>query len=163
MAVNGKRLVPGLQHDERQREAGGALIELALVMPLLMGLVLGTFTIGLSMITYVALTSAVGAGAQALALSRGSSGVADPCAAAVSAVYKGAPMLAQSNLVFTVKWTAGQNTTTYTGSSALSCPNANLTAGAQAQLAVTYPGQLFFFGYRPRTFNMTASTVELVQ
>lgn len=163
MAVNTKLLVPACQHDEQHREAGGAIIELALVMPLLMGLVLGTFTIGLSMITYVALTSAVGAGAQSLALSRSSSGVADPCAAAVSAVFKGAPMLAQSKLVFTVKWTAGQSTTTYTGSSALSCPNAALSPGAQAQLAVTYPGQLFFFGYSPKTFNMTASTVELVQ
>lgn len=142
---------------------GGALVEFAVVLPLMMGLILGMFTLGISLNNYLVLTSAVGMGARTLALSRGGANAADPCSAAVTAVYGASPMLTQSSINFTIALTTGTNTTTYSGNSAKSCAGATLTAGAKAQVTATYPTQLNFFGYAPQTLSMVATTTELVQ
>ena len=143
---------------------GNTLVEFALVAPLMVAMVLAIFTFGLAFQNYLVLTSAVGSGARALALSRGQSGVTDPCAYAVSIVYAGSPSLAQASFTFTItltQVTAGGKTVTSTYGA--SCPSTILLPGESAQLSATYPVMINLYGFAPTQMNLSASTAELVQ
>lgn len=135
---------------------GSALVEFALVVPLMMALMMGLLTCGIALGNYVALTNAVDTGARLLAVSRGET--TDPCATAVSAVYAAAPQLAQSKLTFTFVL----NGNSYSGTTC-TAGAANLVTAGSAQVTATYPAQITLFGWTPSSLNMTAQTTELVQ
>ena len=143
-------------------EGGQALLEFALVLPILLLLVTGIITFGIAFHNYLELTDAVNVGARLLAISRGQT--TDPCATTVTAVENAAPLLTSANITFSFVL----NGTSYPGASC-SCsttttgPCANLVQGASAQVTATYPYTLSFFGTRASSGTMTAQTTELMQ
>jgi len=151
-------------HIRRSNEKGQALVEFALVLPVLLLVVTGMLVFGVYLNNYITLTDAVGTGARQLAISRGQT--TDPCKLAVTAIENAAPFLTATPSV-SPTFTFVLNTTTY---SVPTCPSGststgaagNLAAGAQAQVTVTYPCNLTVYGYSyPCT--LTARTTEIVQ
>jgi len=144
-------------------DEGGALVEMAVTLPVLLLIVTGIFTFGLALNNYLELTDAVGISARLLAISRGQT--TDPCSTTTAAFYKAAPYLKAANLSFTFVL----NGTTYTGTSCSSGSTTtgaagNLVQGQPAQITVTYPCNLAVYGknYAP-SCTLTAQTTELVQ
>jgi Flp pilus assembly protein TadG len=145
------------------QEQGQAMVEMALVLPVLLLVVTGILTFGLAFNNYVMLTEATSVGARALAISRGQT--TDPCATTSSAVYAAAPLLVSSKLSFTFVL----NGTTYTGPSCSSGSSTtgaagNLVQGNNAVVTVSYPCSLAVYGgnYAP-SCSLQAQMTELVQ
>jgi Flp pilus assembly protein TadG len=144
-------------------EQGQAMVEVALVLPVLLLVLTGIFALGLAFNNYLILTEATNVGARALAISRGST--TDPCATTSSAVIAAAPLLVPANLTFTF----GLNGTTYSGTSCSSGSTttgaaANLVQGGNALVTVTYPCSLAVYGanYAPSCV-LQAQITELIQ
>jgi Flp pilus assembly protein TadG len=144
-------------------ENGQAMVEIALVLPILLLVVTGILTFGLAFNNYVLLTEATGIGARTLAISRGAT--TDPCATAASAIIAAAPLLTPANLSFTFVL----NGATYTGASCSSGSSTtgaagNLVQGANAVVTVNYPCSLAVFGanYAPQC-SLRAQMTEFVQ
>jgi len=160
LRMHRSRLLRGLHH---RGEEGGALVEMAMVLPMLMLIVTGIFAFGIALNNYLQLTDAVDTGARLLAISRGQT--TDPCASVVSAIERGAPFLKPASLSFTFVL----NGTSYSGTSCSSSSTTtgaagNLVQGTSAQVTVTYPCNLAVYGtnYAPHC-TMVAQTTELVQ
>jgi Flp pilus assembly protein TadG len=142
---------------------GGALVEFAVVLPILLLTLMGIFTFGIAMNNYSELTESVNNGARVLAINRGQT--TDPCALTVAAIYAAAPTLAQTKFVFTFVLDG----TTYTGTS---CSSSSTTTGAaaylvqgkSAEVTATYPCNLTVYGvnYAPGC-TLRAQTTEIVQ
>ncbi len=164
-----------LGRDER----GSAMVETALVLPVLLGVVMGIITFGVAFGNYLALTNATAMGAQALSISRGQS--LDPCQTVYNAFQLGAQNLPLSGLTFTIlvdsPATGSTETTLYTlyqGSKGVAptCSSKNLTSGAPSELLandvasvkVTYPCNLVIYGkdFAPNC-TLTAQTSEVIQ
>lgn len=150
-------------------DRGGSLVEFALVVPLMMILITGMFSIGLALNNYMVLTNGVSAGARAFALSRGvtvttsggsTSQITDPCAYAVQFAKQAAPNLNTSAATFAITWTPnGGSATNYT----TSCNGISLNTGDTVQMKATYPVSMIIYGWRPGALNITGQTTELVQ
>lgn len=136
--------------------SGSALVELALILPIILVLITGMFTLGVAFNNYLVLTHAVGTGARLLAVSRGET--TDPCATASSAVYAAAPTLTQSK----IKFTFVLNGNSYPGTTCAAGTSSLLTA-VPAQITANYPAQITLFGWTPSTLTLTAQTTELIQ
>jgi len=121
------------------RETGNALVEFAFVLPMMMVVVTGLYSFGVTLNNQIALTQATGAGAQYLITLRGNT--SDPCADTLSAIQGAAPNLNTSALNLTL---------TMNGSSvsAKTCPgqNSNLVQGQTVTVATTYPCNLLVYG-----------------
>jgi Flp pilus assembly protein TadG len=144
-------------------EQGQAMVEMALVLPVLLLVVTGILTFGLAFNNYVVLTDATNIGGRALAISRGAT--TDPCATASSAVIAAAPLLTPANLTFSFVL----NGTSYSGTS---CSSGSTTAGAAANLVqggnavvnVTYPCSVVVYAASYATnCLLQAQITELVQ
>ncbi len=146
-----------------QSEEGGSLVEFALVLPLLMLVLTGIITFGITLCNYIVLTEAVGVAARQLAISRGQT--TDPCATTSAVVYAAAPTMTKAS--FTFSFTL--NGTAYSGASCSSASTStgaagNLVQGAPAQVVVTYPCSLKVWGTNyASSCTLTAQTTELVQ
>lgn len=146
-----------------RNEKGQAIIEFALVMPLLLTLVFGVIVFGIALNNYLVLTNATSISAQLLAVSRGQT--TDPCNTAVQAFYSAAPNLTRTGLSFSYVL----NGSSYAGTSCSSGSTTtgaagNLVAGQSAQLAVTYPCNLKFIGFSPSSgCTLTAQVSEVIQ
>jgi len=143
-------------------ETGQSLIEFALCLPMLMLIVTGLLSFGLTLNNYILLTNATAVGARQLAISRGQT--VDPCALVVSAVNTAAPLLTTTKYVFTfVLNGASYSGTTCSSSSTTTGAAANLVQGAPAKVTVTYPNSLGVYGMNFGTGTLQAQTTELVQ
>ncbi len=149
-------------------EEGSALVEFALVVPLMLTLVVGMFTFGIGLNTYLQLTDAVGIGGRAIAISRGST--TDPCATAAQAVYTAMPGLAQGSFTFAFTFGTPGNTASYSGPSCSSPSTTTgaagyLTPGANATMSVTYPVNLSVLGMNGTSTGqlLQSNITELVQ
>ena len=142
---------------------GGALVEFALVAPVLLLLAMGIATAGVAMNNYLQLTNAVSVGARTLASAGGIT--TDPCSTASSAVISAAPGLTQSNFTFsyTLNGTSYSGTTCSSSSTSTGAAG-NLATGTNATLTVTYPCNLTIFGvnYAPGC-TLKGQATELVQ
>jgi Flp pilus assembly protein TadG len=122
----------------REREQGQSLVEFALCLPIMLLIVTGITSFGITMNQYLMLTNATNSAARQLAFSHGLT--TDPCALAANTVYGAAPFLKTSSLTFSFVF----NGTTYNGAS---CSSTSTTTGAAGNLAqnstakivVTYP------------------------
>lgn len=148
----------------RSGDAGGALVEFALVVPMMLVLTTGILIFGIAVANYLNLTEATSTGARLLAVSRGQT--LDPCATTANAIYAAAPTLTRSNLTFTFVL----NGTSYPGASCTSTSNTtgaagNLVQGGTAKVTVTYPCSLAIYGrnFAPGGCTLTSQTTELVQ
>lgn len=142
---------------------GNALIEMALVLPMLMLMLTAVCSFGIMLTNYISLTDAVSTGARQLSISRQQT--TDPCAITVSSVQAAAPQLKAASMTFTLVL----NGTTYSGTSCSSSSNTtgaagNLVQGGTAQVTVTYPCNLAVYGknFAP-SCTLVAQTTELVQ
>jgi Flp pilus assembly protein TadG len=116
----------------RSGEEGSALVEIALTLPIMMAVLTAICTFAIGFNNQLTLTSAVGTGAQYLALIR--STTSDPCADTLTAIEGAAPSLKGSNISLSFNL----NGTTVTGSS---CPGDQKYLVEQEPITVsaTYP------------------------
>ena len=153
---------------------GAALVEFALMVPLLFILVFGMCSFGIAFNQYLQLTEAVNVGAEQLAISRGNT--LDPCNLTFNVVKKVSPYLNSSNMTFSFVL----NTTSYGPytSGTVSCSSTsnstgsagNLIQGDPVTVTVSYPcsiislkfGPLYNFNPVP-SCNLQAQITEIVQ
>lgn len=151
-------------------EEGQALVEAALVLPMLLTVGTGILIFGIYMMQILSLTEGVGSAGRVLAVSGGVT--LDPCAAAVSAVQGAAPLLKTSNLSYTVTMNTGTSgDQAYSGTS---CSSASTTTGAAGYLVsggtvkvkATYSNcSLSFYGnnFFPSGCSISQTVMETVQ
>ncbi len=135
---------------------GGALVEMAVTLPLMMFLITGLCFMGIAVDNYIILAHANDVGARYLALHRGQ--LSDPCASTVTTIQNAAPGLNTANLSYT--FTIGGS-----GSLGSSCSSAatDMVASATATVTVNYKYPLIIYGWGPTTLTMQASTSEIIQ
>jgi Flp pilus assembly protein TadG len=128
-------------------EEGAALVEFAMIFPVLMILVLGMLSFGIMLNQYLVLTEAVSVGGNLLSVER--SNTLDPCADVSTAVKNAAANLNAASLTFTFIL----NGTSYPGTTCVSTTTnssgqstGNLIAGDPVTVKVTYPCSLFVYG-----------------
>jgi Flp pilus assembly protein TadG len=110
-----------------RREDGQALVEFALVLPVLMLFILGMVRVGIAYNNYLTLNDAVRAGARQLAIGRGQAN--DVCSQATTRVRTAASNLDQSKIQ---ALTASVNTG--------SCnPGTSMVIGSDATVSANYP------------------------
>jgi|GEM_PF-5461854 Flp pilus assembly protein TadG len=150
-------------------ETGQALVEAALVLPLLLIAGTGILVFGLYMVQILSLTEGVGSAGRVLAANAGIT--LDPCAAAAQAFQNAAPLLKTSNLTYTITLNPGTGNVPYSGTS---CPSAstntgapgNLVSGGTATVKVTYSNcSLSFYGNNllPGGCSISQQVTETVQ
>jgi Flp pilus assembly protein TadG len=142
---------------QKSDETGGSLVEFALCLPVLLMLVTGMMSFGIAINNYMTLTNAVEVGARQLAISRGQ--VTDPCSTISATIGSASPLLKSASLsyTFTINGTSYPGTTCTAGA-------AQLIEGTAAQVQVTYPCTLSFYGKNlVPGCTLQAQTTELVQ
>lgn len=156
-----RRLVRALL---RAGEEGSALVEFALILPMLLLLTTGIFVFGVAMNNYMQLTNAVSIGARTLAVS--AQLTLDPCATAYTAITNAAPNMTAANFNFSYVL----NGTTYTGTTCSSASVStgaagNLSSGSTATVTATYPLNLSVFGkvFSQSNAVLSSTSTELVQ
>lgn len=165
--------VAGLLRRVRVRtgsETGQAIVEMALAVPILLLLVTGIATFGITFANYLSLADAVGIGGRQLAISRANT--TNPCSLVASTVQAALPNgMVAGNLTFTYVLN-GSTFGPYTGVAASTCSSSSNTTGAagdlvegkNAQVIVTYPCSLSVYGHNiAPTCNLTSQVTELVQ
>jgi Flp pilus assembly protein TadG len=145
-----------------RREDGQALVEFAVVLPLLLLLVTGIIQFGLLFNKYITLTDAVHSGAQALALGRG---LSDPCDRAVLQTLQSASSIGLTSGQVTPGFPSssddcGSGTYTYNTSGNA---NGNEVEGDQATMTGTQPFTLSVFGVGLFQLNLSASASDAIQ
>jgi Flp pilus assembly protein TadG len=139
-------------------DRGGALVETALVLPLLLLVLTGILYSGLALNNFQVLTNAVNISAQVLAVSRGQIPTGStPCAVASTAIDNAAPGLvaASISLSFVINGSA------YTPGSCAG-GTASMVQGASTQITATYPCTLAVYGLA-LSCSLKAQTAELIQ
>lgn len=126
-------------------EQGSAMIEFALVFPVLLIMVTGVLSFGIYLRQNLALTDAVNIGAKLLSVNRGNT--LDPCALVYNAVVAAAPSLNPSNMTFTYTFDGtAQSGSSCSSASSSSGPPSELVAGTPISVTVTYPCSLTVVG-----------------
>jgi Flp pilus assembly protein TadG len=141
----------------RPAEEGGALVEMALVLPVLALLVLGLMSFATMFMNYLDLTEATGSGAQYLQSLRGNTN--DPCQDTYLAITQAAPNLTPANLSLTFNL----NGTTVTGDTcAGSSYVSDLVQTKPISVTATYPCNLTVYGvnYAPSGCTLSAMVSE---
>jgi Flp pilus assembly protein TadG len=136
-----------VSHDPRRSargslsrsEEGGALVEIALTVPVLLGVLTGIVTFGLAFSNQLTLTQAVGSAGQYLAQIRTST--TDPCADTWKALKNGAPGLTAASISMTLT----MNGTVKTGTTC-SGSQTYLVQGSPVSVYATYPCSLAIYG-----------------
>jgi Flp pilus assembly protein TadG len=149
-------------------QSGAALVEFALLAPVLLLIMLGTAQFGLTLNQYVMLWNGAGAGAMQFAISGGASST--PSSNAWKAITGQAPTLTTTNLKMTLSvngtacvTNASSLTAAAAGDSA--CSTAlQANAGTPAVVLATYPCDLKVMQYNfSPSCSLSAQITELVQ
>jgi Flp pilus assembly protein TadG len=124
-------------------EEGGALIEVALTVPVLLGVLTGIITFGMAYSNQLTLTQATGAAGQYLSTIRTST--TDPCADTFKAFKNAAPALdsTQINMIVTMNGTTPTQT-----SESCSGKQTLLVQGTPVTVYATYPCNLGVYGVK---------------
>lgn len=158
---------------------GGALVETALVVPIMLTLITGMASFGIALNNYLLLSHAASIGARYLAINQGnfSNGTTtNPCAMAATQIQAAAVGIAASQLSYSITLTptAAGTATTYTssngasgfgsGSSCATGGNANMgTGGGIVTVTVSHPVTPFVVFWSNRSLNLSATTTEIIQ
>jgi Flp pilus assembly protein TadG len=140
---------------------GGALVEMAFVLPAVFGVLTGIFSFSIALYQKLQLAEAASAAGHVLAADRGDT---DPCATATTAFYGAAPGLARSKL--TITYTLDGNSY---GAGVTTCPgaggasNANMVFGTNAEIQATYKCTLGVYGMKYTSCNLASQVSEVVQ
>jgi len=142
---------------------GGALVEFALTLPILLLTITGIFSFSIAIYQKLELAEAVASGGRLLAADRGQP---DPCNDAAVQVAASAPTLASGSISFSISINGG-TATTGTGPSNVSCTGThgatNMTALKPASLKATYPCTINAFRFTFPNCTVTSQIVEEVQ
>ena len=145
----GKRITGG-------NERGGSFVEFTLVMPILMLILTGIASFGITLHNFLVLTNGVNIGAQVLSISRGQT--TDPCATAYAAISAAAPSLNTGlSLTFVI------NGSTYAATKTCTAGTSNMVQGASAQITATYPCTLTVYSMVFPTCSLQTQIAEPVQ
>ncbi len=128
-----------------RNEDGQAMVEFALILPILMAILLGILQFGIIFNNYITLTDATRAGARKAAVSRF---LNDNGASAKVAVENSAQGLNQSVLDPTISVTASPDW---------------LTAGNQVTVTASYPYTINILGWVIKAGNLTSTTKERLE
>jgi Flp pilus assembly protein TadG len=163
--------VPGFLCPQRLRRAEGqALVETALVVPIVVTLVFGILIFGIFTMQIMSLTEGVSSAGRVLAVSAGQT--LDPCSLAATTLQKAAPVLGTSSLSYSLALTPlGGSTQTYSGATCSSTSTTtgapgNLISGGTVQVTASYSNcSLQFYGknFLPRGCSITSTITETVQ
>lgn len=147
-----KRTGSAFTHDDR----GGALVETAVSMPIILVLMTGIFSFSIALHQKLALAEAVSAGGRVLAVERGDT---DPCQKATDAIYGAAPTLSRSNM--TISYVLNG---VAIGSGVTSCANTpNMVATGTAQITASYPIAVSIYGKSFGNLSLQTTLSEAIQ
>jgi len=171
--ADAKSLSPSKWRSARYnfRDKGQAIVEFAIVLPVLLALLLAIFELGIFLINYQTLTQAVNQGGMALQQVQGMPAQSDPCAVVSTAVLASAGNLqtaGANGIQLTIQ--IGANTA-YGPASAtgFSCTGQSTYVqngqGVAATVTGTYPCLLGTYGFKffPSGCKLTAKAQELMQ
>ena len=159
-------------------DEGQALVETALVMPVILIAVTGILVFGIFLNQILSLTEGVGNAGRVLADSGGL--ILDPCATAATAFQNSAPSLNPKNLSYSLTLnptpgsSAGQQSASSTTGANFTCASTSTTtgdagalvSGGSVTLQVTYSNcSLTFYGNKllPNGCSISQSVTEAVQ
>lgn len=161
------------------RSEGGALVEMALVVPIMLTLITGMASFGIALNNYLLLSHAADVGARYLAINQGnfSNGTTtNPCAMAATQIQAAAVGIAASQLSYSITLTptATGTATTYTSSNGTSgfgsgtgCATggtANMgTGGGIVTVSLSHSVTPFVVFWSNRTLSLAATTTEIIQ
>jgi Flp pilus assembly protein TadG len=138
----------------RKGEEGSALVEIALTLPMLLGVLTAICTFGVGFNNQLTLTSAVGAGAQHLALIRTTT--SDPCADTLAAIEGAAPNLTPASISLSFSL----NGTNVSGTSCTG-DQQYLVQGEPVTVTAKYPCALAVYGTKfTNACQLTAKVTE---
>lgn len=140
------------------REEGQALVEFAVILPVLLMLLTGIIQFGLAYNKYITLTDAAQSGAQTLALGRG---LSDPCDPAVAQTVQSANTIGLTSAQVTTSF--GSSTDTCGTGSYPSRTGGNEVPNDQATVTATIPYTFALFGLSLGTLNLTASASDAIE
>ncbi len=145
----------------RSREEGGALVEVAVTLPVVMVIMTGIFSFSIAIYQKLQLAEAVSVGGRQLAVSKGQT---DPCAFTTSAIYAAAPGLDSTSITLTyyLNGTSPTNTTS-NGAGITKCASTLLIPGTYAQVVATYPCTLNVYGMSYADCGQGTQITEVVQ
>ncbi len=141
----------------RSSERGAAVVEFAMLAPVLFLLLIGTFQFGILINQYIQVAEATRVGGRTLAISRGAT---TPVTAAKNAFYASAPSLSQNNLTFTMTVNGTPCSVDFNCKSTM-----DGAQGTQASITVSYNAcGAFVFGkeYMPNC-NLSSTTSMRVE
>lgn len=150
----------------RDDSAGQALIEFALIAPLVLMLAIGIAVFGIGLNQYLVLTNATEIGAHQIAISRGQT--SDPCLTLNNAVVNASPNLTPSSLTFTLTLN-GVSSGSFSGQTVSNgtaiCPTlaANLLENANEVVTVTYPFTASIINWGTRSYTLSSSVQEVIE
>ena len=144
-----------------RKDEGQSSVELALTLPVLLLVVTGITSFGVTFNNYLELTEATSVGARQLAISRGQT--QDPCQTLVTAVEAAAPTLKPASLTFAISLNGNSYAGTSCSGSSTSGAPSNMVLGTSAVVTVTYPYSLSLYAITMTSSNLTAQTTELMQ
>ncbi len=145
----------GTQH--RADDEGQAIVEMALAAPILLGLTVAIYQLGLAFNHQILLTQAVDAGARQLQQASGESGSSyDPCAVAFAAITSAAPSLEPTKIVQTLSVNNSPSITAQTCSYAQSL----VVSKGPLKVSATYPYSLSLLGIPAVSGTLEADSTE---
>lgn len=149
-----------------EESSGQALLEFAVVAPLLLLLCLGMVVFGIALNEQLVISNATELAAQQVAISRGQTTSSDnPCEIAETTFTNAAPDLNASNLTFTLTLSGQSAIASTTGAgnfaTATNCSSAALVEGQTVTLTVSYPYTASFINFGTKSYTLT-STIEQV-
>lgn len=152
-----------LGNDE---SSGQALVEFAVVAPILLLMCLGMCIFGIALDEQLVISNATELAAQQVAISRGQTTSTDnPCQIAETIFTNAAPSLNASNLTFTLTLSGQSAIAATTGASsfatATNCSTATLVEGQTVTLTVSYPYTASFINFGTKSYTLS-STIEQV-
>jgi len=140
----------------RSSEEGSALVEMAILLPMMMLIMTGIFSFSLLLFQQIQLTETVCNAGRYLAVARAAS---DPCATAYSAINNAPGLGANPTITITQNGTALPTTCPYNTTTGVSY----LTQGATVNVSVVSKGSLAVHGFTPGSFNLGSQISEIVQ
>lgn len=161
------------------RSEGGALVETALVVPVMLTLITGMASFGLALNNYLLLSHAAAVGARYLAINQGNfsnGATTNPCAAAATQIQAAAVGIAASQLSYSITltptatgtsatYTSTNGTTGYgSGTGCATAGTANMgTGGGIVTVSVSHSVTPFVVFWSNRSLSLVATTTEIIQ
>ena len=147
----------------RNHETGSALVEMAVVLPIILCLLTGIFSVSAALYQKLQLAEAMSSAGRVLAADRGAT---DPCADAVTALNAASPGLASSSIGITISIDGnsyGTNKSTVSCTTAGGANNPLMPAGSTATIQASYPCSLSIYGVKGLSCAIGEQIGEVVQ